>query len=168
MYNPTQTSLYLEYISLLKAKLITFRCTKVVKSNCFHPESTELEVKPDPRRSMWVDVPPQNTERRKGWSQRASTLKQTAQRHAHCQTLRPDNWTERMSMRTCVGLKERKAEKKHVGGRQGWQFLSQRALIEGNTAMWETGKLKKWWEDDEKNGLSKTSPHQRAGHAYYK
>lgn len=162
MYNPTQTSLYLEYISLLKAKLVTFRCTKVVKSNCFHPESTELEVKPDPRRSMWVDVPPENTERRKGWNQRASTLKQTVRRH--CALINElKEWAGE-----CVLVSKRERQKKHVGGRQGWQFLSQRALIEGNTAMWETGKLKKWWEDDEKNGLSKTSPHQRAGPAYYK
>ncbi len=164
MHKPTQNCSYLENISLLKAKLVTFRGTKVVNSYCFHPE---LEVKPDARRSMWLDVPPQqqNTEERQGWAQRASTLKQPVQKHAHCQTLHRDKWTERTRMRMCVGLKERE---KLVGGRQGWQFLSQCALIEGNAAMWETGKSKKWWEDDEKNGLLKTSPHQRAGPAYYK
>lgn len=125
MYNPSQTSLYLEHISLLKAKLVTFRCTKVVKSYCFHPESTELEVKPNPRRSMWVDVPPQNTEQRKGWRQRVSTPKQPVQRHTHCQTLCPDKWTERTSMRTCVGLKERKAETgMWEGGRGGSSCFS--------------------------------------------
>lgn len=52
---PTQNSLYLEYISLLKAKLVTFCSAKVVNCYCFHPESTELEV--NPKRSIWVDVP---------------------------------------------------------------------------------------------------------------
>jgi len=50
VYNPTQNGSYLEYISLLKAKLITFRSTKVVNSYCFHPESPELEV--NPKRSI--------------------------------------------------------------------------------------------------------------------
>lgn len=85
--------------------------------------------------------------------------------YVHCQILNRDRWTANMHEKACGSTSE-KVWKKHVGGRQGWQFLSQCALIEGNKAMWETGKVEKIRRKT-KRTAPKTSYHQKAGSAYY-
>lgn len=45
---------YLQYISLLKAQLVTFRGAEVVKSHCFHPGTAVLTAVHS--RSMWGEI----------------------------------------------------------------------------------------------------------------